>query len=498
MGLLHTYQTGQTLAPLGGGSDGLPLGPFADWAALPASAQSGSLAFVSDLGPASSYGIARYDTGDAEWKLFFGYFLTLADLLTFTDPINSLAVATVGASLDDPESVRYQWDDSLLVPAWVRTPDGTEYIYAATDWANLPAQDTIQADDEAVVASLGLGNAYGRAVYDGTDWLLSRAWFDTVSDMTAFPEPKSVGALAAVEASASDDENAVRYQWNGSAWARTAALTAGYAWTLTETQLLDGTDPSGIGLVQEGDWGIFAASGGPIVVRYKVVTIAAGTTTGTRAMWIPPAAYAGTNLVLDSFALGTESDAQLVAQGLAVTEVPTGTVSSVGGYIRLDSPAGAGNPEARLNHATITGDKKWALMGQIRGTVTGAAAGLFQPFTEANSQYVLAHNAFSGLTSTVQQLYWVSSWTVASNTFTVRGGGSTWPASTPWLVMAESGTAISDPIETRVDGAVYSVFRRNSDGAVAGTNWTLTPQTVSGTGVSAQLELKNYFRLVWD
>jgi hypothetical protein len=316
--------------------------------------------------------------------------------------------------------------------------------------------------------------------------------------MTAFPELKSVGALASVEQSASDDENAVRYQWNGSAWARTAALTAGYAWTLTETQLLDGTDPSGIGLVQEGDYGIFAASGGPIAVRYKVVTIAAGTTTGTRAMWIPPAAYAGTNLVLDSFALGTESDAQLVDQGLAVTEVGTGTVSSVGGYIRLDSPSGAGNPEARLNHATITGDKKWALIGQIRGTVTGAAAGLFQPTAETNSQYALAHNAFSGLTSTVQQLYWVSNWTVASNTFTVRDGGSTWPASTPWLVMAESGTAISDPIETRVDGAVYSVFRRNSDGAVAGTNWTLTPQTVSGSGVSARLELKNYFRLVWD
>ena len=366
------------------------------------------------------------------------------------------------------------------------------------DWSELPAS----GEDGALasVTSLGPGNAYGIAVYDGSasEWALSMAWFDTVADMTAFAQPITIGALAAVDASASDDENAVRYQWEGSAWARTAALTAGYAWTLTETQLLDGTDPSGIGLVQEGDYGIFAASGGPIVVRYKVVTIAAGTTTGTRAMWIPPAAYAGTNLVLDSFALGTESDAQLVAQGLAVTEVPTGTVSSVGGYIRLDSPAGAGNPEARLNHPTITGAKKWALIGQIRGTVTGAAAGLFQPTTETNSQYALAHNAFSGLTSTVQQLYWVSNWTVASNTFTVRGGGSTWPASTPWLIMAESGTAISDPIETRVDGAVYSVFRRNSDGAVAGTNWTLTPQTVSGTGVSSRLEFKNYFRLVWD
>jgi hypothetical protein len=66
--------------------------------------------------------------------------------------------------------------------------------------------------------------------------------------------------------------------------------------------------------------------------------------------------------------------------------------------------------------------------------------------------------------------------------------------------MAESGASIAagDVIETRVDGAVYSTFRRNADGAGTGTNFTLTPQTVSGVGVSARLEFKNYFRLVWD
>ena len=456
---------------------------------------------MSDLGPSLSSGLAIYDTGDAEWKLQLGNFLTLADLLTFAEPINSLALATVGTLLDDPDSVRYQWDDT--VPEWVRTPDTVHYLYPqAGDWSLLPAEDTVQNMDEAKVGDLGYMHSSGIAERHGGNWELLQGKFQNVADMNDFDDTIAdvrPDAIALVKSGGGHDEESIAYSYQGSAWVRFGTTTtAGYAWTLTETQLLDGTDPSGIGAVQEGDWGIFAASGGPIAVRYKVVTIAAGTTTGTRAMWIPPAAYAGTNLVLDSFALGTESDAQLVAQGLAVTEVPTGTVSSVGGYIRLDSPAGAGNPEARLNHPTITGAKKWALMGQIRGTVTGAAAGLFQPTAETNSQYVLAHNAFSGLTSTVQQLYWVSSWTVASNTFTVRGGGSTWPASTPWLVMAESGTAISDPIETRVDGAVYSVFRRNSDGAVAGTNWTLTPQTVSGTGVSARLEFKNYFRLVWD
>ena len=368
-----------------------------------------------------------------------------------------------------------------------------------TDFGSIPGP--LRTNDLAPVTDLVPGS--GLAQYDGTDWRLAQAVFPTVADLNAFGgggELINPGAIAIVGAGVPTDP---AYYFDDTvppgSWERMADGVP-FAWTLTETQLLDGTDPSGIGAVQEGDYGVFAASGGPVVVRYKLVTVAAGTTTGTRAMWIPPAAYAGTNLRLDGYALGTESDAQLVAQGLAVTEVGTGTVSSVGGYIRLDSPSGAGNPEARLNHATITGAKKWALMCQIRGTVTGGAAGLFQPGTETSSQYVLAHNAFSGLTSTVQQLYWVSNWTVASNTFTVRAGGSAWPASTPWLLMAESGASISagDVIETRVDGAVYSTFRRNSDGAGTGTNFTLTPQTVSGTGVSARLEFKNYFRLVWD
>jgi hypothetical protein len=400
--ILPFYRTGGVVSGGGGGggNTGVPLGPFNDWSELPASAQGGALAFVASLGPLSSYGIARYEAaGPVEWQLLLGNFLTLADLNAFTDPINPLAVATVGTLLDDPESVRYQWDDT--VPEWVRTPD-----------------------------------------------------------------------------------------------------TVPYAWTLTETQLLDGTDPSGIGAVQEGDWGIFPASGGPIAVRYKVVTIAAGTTTGTRAMWIPPAAYAGTNLRLDSFALGTESDAQLVAQGLAVTETNTGTVGTTSGYTDLNAPAvGSGNSVAQLTSAVITGAKKFAVMCQIRGAVSSSsgAAGLFQSSAETNTQWSLAAGAT--VATTVQQLYWVAAWTLASNTFTARGGASAWPGitSTPWLLMAESGAVISDLVQTRVDGAVYSTYRRNGDSAVDATNYTALLLAVGGTaGTSGRLQVKNYFRLVWD
>jgi hypothetical protein len=356
------------IASGGGGNTGVPLGPFADWAALPVSAQDESLADVLDLGPTNSYGLATYDANAGQWKLLFGYFLTLADLNAFTEPKALTAVAAVGPSLDAPDSVRYQWDDPNV--QWLRTPDPVEYIYAATDWANLPTQDTIQADDEAVVASLGLGNAYGRAVYDGTDWLLSRAWFDTVADMTAFPELKSVGALAAVEASASDDENAVRYQWDGSAWARTAALTAGYAWTLSGLR-----DFSAIGL-QDGDFGVFTPSGGqPILLRYKAAcTTAYGSPVQA---WMTPIAYAGTP-VMQAWTDGTESNVTLAAQGWTLVNDAGCTVTATGGFQRLATSALAASARLRCLSGSVTSTTRFECLFQARAS-TAASDTTAQP-----------------------------------------------------------------------------------------------------------------------
>jgi hypothetical protein len=477
----------------GGGNTGVPLGPFNDWSELPASAAGGSLALVADLGPASSSGLAVYDTGDGEWKLQFGTFLTLADLLTFTDPINSMALATVGTLLDDPESVRYQWDGS----AWVRTPNPVEYIYAATDWADLPTQDTIQADDEAVVALLGLGNAYGRAVYDGTDWLLSRAWFDTVADMTAFPELKSVGALAAVEASASDDENAVRYQWNGSAWARTAALTAGYAWTLTETQLLTGADPSGIGAVQDGDWGTYTPSGGaPVVVRYKAAcTVAAGAGGGTRPVWMIPEAYAGTPEVV-AYLTGSETGVlatTLAAQGWTVTTTGSGAgqgvVSLNDGYVRCQTAASAGGGDARVISPTWLGSQRFCVQGLLRGSAGGSDpyVGLMQfnnndiqyTFIRGNNSGVFRHFILSG-----------ASWTAVDSLNSLPNAGATpgynLNATTPWFFQAIgralTSATVSETVETRIDGELYGSMRRNLDSAVGATAMGLTLYSNGGGG----------------
>jgi hypothetical protein len=142
--ILPFYRTGGVVSGGGGGGNtGVPLGPFNDWSELPASAQGGALAFVASLGPLNSYGTARYEAaGPVEWQLFFGYFETLADLLAFAEPINPLAVATVGVSLDAPDSVRYQWDDPNV--QWLRTPDPVPFAWTLSstrDFSAIGLQD---------------------------------------------------------------------------------------------------------------------------------------------------------------------------------------------------------------------------------------------------------------------------------------------------------------------------------------------------------------------
>ena len=474
---LGLASAGRVTSGGGGGNTGVPLGPFLNWAALPASAAGGSIAFVSDLGPSLSSGLAVYDTGDAEWKLQLGTFETLADLQAFTDPINSLALATVGTLLDDPESVRYQWDDT--VPEWVRTPDGTEYIYAATDWADLPAQDTIQADDEAVVASLGLGNAYGRAVYDGTDWLLSRAWFDTVADMTAFAQPKSVGALAAVEASASDDENAVRYQWNGSAWARTAALTAGYAWDITD---LTNIDPSGIGATQIGDFARYTDPTTGAVAVYRLRSVpAVGSINLT--VWVPASIYGEAGLTIRGYLIGTETmpASGSSIQGYLVTASGgTASVTTSGGEVVLASTTINHFASIKSTYALTENDRYYVRMN-LRLSQTAATAmtfyNLFYDDGTIKPQFITTQNPIVELGKYIPS---TTTPTLVGSTFMIRGGGTAIVNTAEVLEVLADGTVANLVNVTRNARPYFSIRRNAQTGTGTGQHLIQTFQNASG------------------
>jgi hypothetical protein len=411
------------IASGGGGNTGVPLGPFNDWSELPASAQDEAFAVVSDLGPTNSYGLATYNASGGQWKLQFGYFETLADLNAFTDPKALTAVAAVGPSLDEPDSVRYQWDDPNV--QWLRTPDPVDYIYAATDWADLPTQDTIQTDDEAVVASLGLGNAYGRAVYDGTDWLLSRAWFDTVADMTAFAQPIATGALASVEASASDDENGVRYQYEGS-WTRTAALTTGYAWDITD---LTNIDPSGIGATQIGDFARYTDPTTGEVAVYRLRSVpAVGSINLT--VWVPASIYGEAGLTIRGYLIGTETMPASggTIQGYTVTTSGgTASVTTSGGEVVLASTTSGHFANLKSTYVLTEDDRVYVRLNLRLSQASGVNITFYNALYDngtTKSQFITAQNPTAPSGNTGKYLPTTGGVVLVGSTAMIRSTGT--------------------------------------------------------------------------
>jgi hypothetical protein len=480
-------------SPLGDATVWNSITDWTDFGSIPGPLRNGDLVPVTDLLP--GFGIAQYNGSD--WELKQALFPTKADLEAFPELVGTGAIAIVGTGVEtDP----IYYSDGTT---WFRTPDGTRYIYPnELDWASLPTEDTIKADDEAVVASLGLGNAYGRAVYDGTDWLLSRAWFDSVADMTAFPELKSVGALASVEASASDDENAVRYQWNGSAWARTAALTAGYAWTLTESQALTGADPSGIGALKDGDFGIYTpANGAPIVLRFKeACPVAVGAGGVPRPVWMIPEAYAGTPEVV-AYLTGSETGVlatTLAAQGWTVTTTGSGAgqgvVSLNDGYVRCQTASSVGGGTAQVATTTTwLGSQNFSVQGLLRGSVGGSDpyVGLLQ-VNNNDIQYTFMRGNLSGafrhfvLTGTPPTL----TWTTVDSLNSLPSPTLNLDGTTPWFFQAV-GRTLAENAETRINGELYGSMRRNLDTAGTGSAMNLALfANGGGSGTASTLDSK--------
>jgi hypothetical protein len=209
------------------------------------------------------------------------------------------------------------------------------------NWAALP----VSADTGAlaIVTSIGAGNASGVAVWDGTEWQLYSGIFDTFADMTAFAEPITVGAVVSVEASGDNNENGVRYQYDGGAWARTAALTNGYAWALSS---ISNIDPSGVGATKAGDFGLLNGR------LYRLTVPLALPGGGTQAYWVSPEVYAG-SVTVGAYLVGTEVVSDAVAlnlQGWPTVTRTNGTITSQSPRVRL---ATTGN-SAAVGISTLT------------------------------------------------------------------------------------------------------------------------------------------------
>ena len=362
---------------------------------------------------------------------------------------------------------------------------------AVLDWTALGTiPGPLRTNDLVLVSDLVPG--FGIAQYDGTDWRLSQGFFPTVADLLAFGELLQTGTIAFVGTVAATDP---AYYYDGAQWLRMAD-TVPFAWTLTETQLLEGTDPSGVGALQDGDYGTYTpANGAPIVVRFKAACSAPG---GPRPVWMIPEAYAG-NPVVVAWLTGSEGGVlatTLAAQGWTVTTTGTGTVTLNSGYVRCTTPAGVSGT-AQVATPTWLGSQRFCVQGLLRGSAAGSDpyVGLLQlnnndiqyTFMRGNSSGVFRHFTLGGSWTTVDSL----------NSLPNVGGvaGYNLPASTPWFFQA-IGRALtsvnqSETVETRIDGELYGSMRRNLDAAVAATAMNLALYSNGGGGgTTSTLESK--------
>lgn len=359
-----------------------------------------------------------------------------------------------------------------------------------TNWAALGTiSGPLRDGDRAPVGDLGFGTSYGTAQYGGGQWALIQAVFDTVANLLLFNQPTLAGAIAIVGTGAATDPV---YFHTGLGWERTPD-TVPFAWTLTETQLLEGTDPSGVGALQDGDYGTYTpANGAPIVVRFKAACSAPG---GPRPVWMIPEAYAG-NPVVVAWLTGSEGGVlatTLAAQGWTVTTtgsgINAGTVTLNSGYVRCSTPAGTGGT-AQVITPTWLGSQRFCVQGLLRGSAAGSDpyVGLLQvnnndiqyTFMRGNNSGVFRHFTLGGSWTAIDSL----------NSLPNVGGvaGYNLPASPspPWFFQAIGRTLTSvnqsETVETRIDGELYGSMRRNLDSAVAATAMNLALYANGGGG----------------
>ena len=260
-------------------------------------------------------------------------------------------------------------------------------------------------------------------------------------------------------------------------------------------------------LFKDGDYGIYLPTGTPLlpetrplVYRFKKdVPIVAGSGS-TLNMWLPPNVYAGNPEVL-AYLIGTETGPDLLSQGWAVTPVGTGTISSVGGRIRLES-IGVGN-EAILTCGTpILFSEEFYFRGDVRGQFVAngtTEAGFFHPVPAAPTQFAV------GKINTQPHLHplvrGTATWSVFPSGATNKTGVAFEPNNT-WSMEFNSYDRITTSTRllysTTINGVTYATARRGTAANVATDELNLEIRVTAGTvGTPTRMDLQNFFILRW-
>jgi len=467
------------------------------------SPKDGDKVFVVNTGFFSS-GYAVYVAASSMWKLDQGWFPTIANMESFsTDPdtVKDGAIVSIGGI----GSAYPHYVYVAATPAWVRTPADSKYIWPQVNlWADLLSPTLARPyavnNDEVHVHSLITSHSSATAQLHGETWKLVEGRWTSVSDMNNWlnvPLGQLIhdNARALVDPTHAYGANATAYFYNGTAWVP-APTDSPTTFTLSSLQ-----DFSGSGL-KEGDYGIHTPSGGaPILVRYKAACPITATIGGTVQMWLPPVVYAGTPQIR-AFIVGTEAnDTAIGNKGWTVARVDTGTVGTVGGYMRLNGPSTTAptGSSGTLTGPSFTGANKFYLVGEFRGTASGSDpyAGIFgNASVSIPVQYALGTGNSS--TTIRQKTMPSNAWANADTLSQIQSGGQAWPPTIPLVLQALSGAVISDLVETRFDGKLYTSFRRNFDSAVdASTYSLLLIANGGGSSTTSTLEFRNLYFLTY-
>jgi hypothetical protein len=145
---------------------------------------------VDNLSP--GVGTALYNGDD--WQLVYAVFPTFDDMMAFSAPIASGAIAIVGVGLGTAPVYFYDGD------GWVRTPEGTGYVHHpdVEDWEALDGILDPKDGDQVAVTSIATGTSNGVAKWSDADsiWKLFRADFGSFTDMVNFNESIWPNAIA--------------------------------------------------------------------------------------------------------------------------------------------------------------------------------------------------------------------------------------------------------------------------------------------------------------
>ena len=282
-----------------------------------------------------------------------------------------------------------------------------------------------------------------------------------------------------------------------------------------------------IGL-KDGDYGIlttnatvFMPTTERIVVRYMAeCPVAAGAGGGTLPIWLPPRVYEGSPEI-QAYLTGQESIEQdLIDHGWSLGLLgPNASFTSVQAsdftqWVRLNANFTLGSTsEVRIVAPTILGGDRFYISSEILSTLAGGLgftrAGIFHApgsAGETKTQYAWGKNRRSGQAATFDRV-WQHAWDDANSRYdqivsqqTLRDAANVFntTVANKWNVQVLTGDSMSDLTETRVNGCIYSTYRRNVDGADGLDEFTLCLNAVSDpvtNNGSARIDFRNFYFL---